>query len=438
MTVSYFQWITSAEMKTNKNGQTVSVKLTRKETVESTLQNMLNEFNKQIARFKKHLFTIRHQYAQYRHLKGTLATNECMIHIDFSENYMCQYASEIQSVHFGASHAQATLHNGVFYTNVDENLLTTSFCTISDSRHHGPPAIWVYLDPVLKLVKSVNPLVDTIHFFSDSPSTQYRQKLNFYFFCTKIQEYGFQRGTWNFSEAGHGKGAADGVGGALKRTADRLISLNSDINTPRRLFDALCSSGSSVSLFYVDSDVVNRAMENAPSTVKSIPGTMSIHQLTSSQFGTFNYRDVSCFCSKEKCHCECYDVKKHSFDVTLPDAVSPLTVIDNPAPIGVTGDSLQPVLDICPELVGQYCLVRYDGNAYPGKILDVDADDDDALVLCMAKVGENRFFWPTVYQDVAWYMRQDILTLIGEPKPVGRGRHCEVDPHTWKLIRMRM
>jgi hypothetical protein len=111
MTVSYFQWIPSTEMKTNKNGQTVSVKLTRKETVESPLQNMINEFNKQIARFNKHLITIRHQHAQYRHLKGTLATNESMIQIDFSENSMLLKFI----VYFGASHAQATLHNGVLY-----------------------------------------------------------------------------------------------------------------------------------------------------------------------------------------------------------------------------------------------------------------------------------------------------------------------------------
>ena len=29
---------------------------------------------------------------------------------------------------------------------------------------------------------------------------------------------------WFFLEAGHGEGAADGVGGILKRTADRLVA----------------------------------------------------------------------------------------------------------------------------------------------------------------------------------------------------------------------
>jgi len=29
--------------------------------------------------------------------------------------------------------------------------------------------------------------------------------------------------SWNFSEAGHGKGPMDGVGGVVKRTADSLV-----------------------------------------------------------------------------------------------------------------------------------------------------------------------------------------------------------------------
>lgn len=34
---------------------------------------------------------------------------------------------------------------------------------------------------------------------------------------------------WNFSEAGHGKGAPDGVGVTLKRTCDRVVANNQDV-----------------------------------------------------------------------------------------------------------------------------------------------------------------------------------------------------------------
>lgn len=37
-------------------------------------------------------------------------------------------------------------------------------------------------------------------------------------------EYDFKGITWNFFEASHGKGAPDGVGGALKKLADRIVA----------------------------------------------------------------------------------------------------------------------------------------------------------------------------------------------------------------------
>lgn len=43
--------------------------------------------------------------------------------------------------------------------------------------------ICMYLDPVLKLIEQDR--VTKVHFFSDGPTSQYRQKLHFYFFCTK-------------------------------------------------------------------------------------------------------------------------------------------------------------------------------------------------------------------------------------------------------------
>ena len=146
-----------------------------------------------------------------------------MVHIDFSENFTCQYFKEIQSDHFGSSNCQATLHTGVFYDRVENEVKPTSFCTISDSKQHDPCGIWAYLNPVLTMIKQRHPTVSIIHFFNDGPAAQYLQKLNFYYFCTQIQSYGFANGTWNFSEAGHGKGAADGVGGPPQSTMAKRL-----------------------------------------------------------------------------------------------------------------------------------------------------------------------------------------------------------------------
>jgi len=434
--VCYKQWMVSREEKKKQN-ETVFVKVTTKEIVHEPLEKVIVKFNEMMKKFKTHFYNITHQFLQYRYLKGSLCENECMIHIDFSENFSCKYFKEIQSVHFGSSHSQATLHTGLFYINAGSEVTSTSFCTISDSKHHGPCGIWTYLDPVLKLIKHQYSHVTTIHFFSDGPATQYRQKLNFYYFCTKIHSYGFTAGTWNFSEAGHGKGAADGVGGALKRTADKLASLQHDISSPKLLFDILSSTKSNILLFYVSADVVNDACASVPLTVPAIPGTMSIHQVLCTKHGQMKYRDVSCFCSSDKVTCTCYEVKDFSFShLCAPDvsveAVSREQCHKKSQKSDPASDVWTPVTELDASLVGKFCVVKYDGKAFPGRILQVEPDDDDALIECMSRIGNNRFFWP-VFRDEAWYMQPDILGIIPEPILIGRsGRHHQVHPLAWE------
>ncbi len=65
--------------------------------------------------FKRHLFNIKNQNREFKSCKENLVENEAAILVDFSENYSCKLAKEIQSYHFGSSRNQATLHTGVFY-----------------------------------------------------------------------------------------------------------------------------------------------------------------------------------------------------------------------------------------------------------------------------------------------------------------------------------
>lgn len=72
----------------------------------------------------------------------------------------------------------------------------------------------------------MNPNLKSINIVSDSPSSQYRNQQIFYCFGNCIMEYfpHLQVSTWNNLEAGLSKGVTDGVGGTVKRTADRIVS----------------------------------------------------------------------------------------------------------------------------------------------------------------------------------------------------------------------
>lgn len=171
--IQWKKWATRRVEKVKKvQGKEIryTTSMTTREDAHGTAETLVDEFRDTLKKTCRHFYNIRHQYAALRSLKETMKENEAMVHIDFSENYACKYDKEIQSVHFGPSQTQITLHTGVIYYKGD---CTTSFCTVSDCTNHGPPAIWAHLNPVLANVKEINPNIDTIYFVSDGPTTQY-------------------------------------------------------------------------------------------------------------------------------------------------------------------------------------------------------------------------------------------------------------------------
>ena len=126
-----------------------------------------------------------------------------------------------------------SLHMGIAY--VADSI---PFCSDSSSRHHDPPAIWCRVKPVLAVSKVKYSLVNVIHFFSDGPSMHCKQKGNFYF-MSKIP---FQLDILVLF---------NGIGGALKRKADRIVKIMGQY-----ISDALDSTKYSShkihKLFYID------------------------------------------------------------------------------------------------------------------------------------------------------------------------------------------
>jgi hypothetical protein len=138
------------------------------------------------------------------------------------------------------------------------------------------------------------------------------------------------------------------------------------------------------------------------------------------------------------------NVKTFDFPIAVPDqsdnpaVVSPVVAVPhtdaeesvsvpleaaNPSPPSVDSSTPDPQT-----WLGKWVLVRYDKKLYPGVVQEVE--EEDVLVKCMARVGENRFFWPML-DDTCWFFLEDILSAIEEPKAVG-SRHVQVDPDIWE------
>ncbi|KAJ8876538.1 hypothetical protein PR048_020983 [Dryococelus australis] len=141
-------------------------------------------------------------YAAHVGRKENLQFDDDVIHVDFSENYNCSFADETQAFHFGGSRKQVSLHTVVTYLhdkNSQLDMLYTihSFCTISDCFDHSVHAMWAHLKPIVKTLPNA---VNTIHFWSDNPSTQYQNikkcsRCYHYILETCSQMYNTLRGT---------------------------------------------------------------------------------------------------------------------------------------------------------------------------------------------------------------------------------------------------
>ncbi|MGH0170200.1 UNVERIFIED_CONTAM: hypothetical protein FKN15_058735 [Acipenser sinensis] len=277
--VGWKEWVTRSTpmtRKTKDGSEEYDMKVTALEKKFATAEKLLDFTRVSLPNFCVHIYNISHQYDRMNKLKQSLADEEAIIHIDYSENYSCKYYKEVKEIHFGGSHQQVTLHTGVLYLSGGR---VESFASLSSSLQHDAVATWAHLEPVLRDLRENHPAVTDLHFLSDGPTSQYRNKRNFYLASTIPFMKGFSYITWNFSEVSHGKGAPDGVGGALKNLADRIITYGTDVPNVETMFDQL-SAQSSVKLYQVMEEDITNGSELIPPSLKSVPGTMKIHQVS--------------------------------------------------------------------------------------------------------------------------------------------------------------
>lgn len=192
------------------------------------------------------------------------------------------------------------------YLKGTDNKLKAKNCTLSDNLDHQAHAVWAHMAPILKMVSRNHPETVAVHFFSDSPSSQYRNRFNMHLMKTKVPMF-FKKVkyiTWNFTEAGHGKGPMDGVGGAMKRRADEYVMHGSDITSARDFINT--SKKSNIYITEIpNADVIEMKREVQTTTVQPISNIMKCHQVTYCREIMYS-RTLSCFICKPSEYCDHY------------------------------------------------------------------------------------------------------------------------------------
>lgn len=344
-TAKYERWVTKKVMHTIK-GQEKLCQKTIKEVVVTSKQQLAKHLTNSIGRFMKHVCITFHQFNVVKDIKTNMSSSEGLLHIDFSENYNCKYSSEIQSAHFGGSKGQLSLHTVVFYY-VDENteekrIIAKSFCTVSDILNHGPIYICAHLTPIIAKMKTLVPTLKRLHILSDGPSTQYKNKTMFHLIAAYLsKETQASSILWHYSASGHGKGAPDGVGGCLKRTADKHVAKGNDVNNIDTFIECVHQDCKGIDVIKID-DAAAKEIERLIQNCKICPfyGTMQVHQVTwdKREPKILQFRRLSCTTCAPGAACVHYNLGHITLDLNSRNEI--------PAPSPTSSSIPSPLLSI--------------------------------------------------------------------------------------------
>ncbi|XP_026724527.1 uncharacterized protein LOC113497006 [Trichoplusia ni] len=298
----YWSWNSKTETIV-QNGCNKTIRLVKKEKMKTKPKEAIKLFEDMIDKYMKHCGRMVSQQEAIKEIKEQLKPEEAVIHVDYSENYKCSYAKEIQSAHFGASKPQITIHTSVLYFfDVNMQKQTQCFATFSPNLRHDTAAVWAHMDPIIDYLKAHSPQITTFHIVSDSATSQYRNYKIYYVITALRWNYPqLKCVTWNYSESGHGKGAPDGVGAVIKRTADSCVNHGADVPDFESFSRLLTQNLKNVVTETVSDYKIFEKDLLLPDKLQPFKGTQQVHQIVwcNSRSTSVVLRRLSC--TKETC-----------------------------------------------------------------------------------------------------------------------------------------
>ena len=177
-----------------------------------------------------------------------------------------------------------------------------SFVFVSDELSHNSTVVLAILEKLTTEMKSVVPDMKFIHYWTDSPTSQYRNKTIFATVANHGAEFGIPA-SWNYFEAGHGKGPCNGVGGSAKRMADEAVKRQKATIQDASDFyvwASQASSNSALKYFFYSKEDYSAAGDKIArhySYIRTVPGTLKVHAVTAINREQVYTRATSCYCN---------------------------------------------------------------------------------------------------------------------------------------------
>ena len=100
------------------------------------------------------MYTSNRQHKSFSYLKQNLKNGAVIIHKDFSENFNCKQATEIQSTYYTT--IGVTVFTVMIYYKLDRVLAHKCCAIVSDSQEHTKDALYTFNRELVKFLKAEN------------------------------------------------------------------------------------------------------------------------------------------------------------------------------------------------------------------------------------------------------------------------------------------
>lgn len=343
-----------------------------------------------ISSLTSHSYLAKSQGRFLKQMKSELERDECIVLLDFAENYKFVVQDEVQSFHW--NNQMCTLHPAVIYYKDEHNKLQEkSVCILSDDNTHDTCFVHEVQRLTVAHIKEVLPGVQKVHYFSDGCAQQYKNFKNFLNLCYHKEDFGMEA-DWTFFATSHGKSPCDGIGGTVKRLTARASlqrPLGDQILSTDAMFE-FCKGQLPIIKF----EKINREemveVRNLQETRfemgRTVPGTRGYHYLEPLSDGLkIRYKRTShdpeftgTFCFQEPIH----ELKGIKFaDLKLM----------------------------------QYVVCNYHGFWWVGLVIELSTEYNDVNIQFMHPRGPTKtFYWPR-NDDKCWVPAEEIVSIIETP-----------------------
>ena len=270
--VTFLEWNKVQKAETNKNTGVQKRAVTQRVPSVTLAKDLAVKTLADLQVLKEHLernHMIKQKVLEKRE-DALESDDKVMLQVDWAENGTIITPDEAQSAFFGGRNTYS-IHTGYQYSKRKSG----GFVSLSDENDHKAEAIHAALDKKIKELAGEGYKEITI--VSDSPTSQYRNGKCAYLTSKWAVELKVKI-LWIFTEAGHGKSAADGIGGNIKNKAQEKQNMEPDL-VIKSAVDVMENVETSIEMKVHTKEDIEMVRKTLPPKVGALVGATKIHEL---------------------------------------------------------------------------------------------------------------------------------------------------------------